>query len=455
MSLKLRTRATIIIAVSFTALLTAFLILTFYTVKHSFEERTVEEMRSQLHEILTPLNDSSTREDINRLFERYGRTGESQLAIAIWKDGEHLGGFGPDSMQSHIPVSLPSITNDTTFGVDEHFVLYATRKGQFLGASVMSEHITDEVIEEMIQIFDVVLLIGLVLSVVVAYTLSRVALDPVSKLTESTEQLLGSGQLSSRLPIPKSPQEAVTLAALFNRVLEERDKSIHTLKTFTADVAHELRTPLTILRGELEVELRSRPHEPSERETLESCLEEVKHLSLIVDDLLYLARIENAAEGTMPDKTEVSLADTVNRVVERLQPLIEKKHLRMLCEVGENLSIYASGSYIDRLIYNLVLNAIQFTPENGTISITSSDRQGQKRLLIRDTGIGMSAEALQHITERFYRADATRNRNQGNVGLGLAIANSITRRYGIEMYLDSELGKGTTVSLLLPQPTQI
>lgn len=446
MSLKLRTRATLLIAITFSALLATFLFLTFFVVKRSFEMRTVDEMRSQLQHILEALPATASSADLEREYSLHGRTGESPLAISVWSASRVLGMQGPDSLARQLPVEpIPFAGEDTTYNVGARFIVYAMKHGALIGAAVMSEHTTDEIVEEMIDIFDMVLLAGILLSVIVAAILSRLALDPISRLTAATESLLKRDTgTPARLPVPKGPQEAEALAERFNRLLEERDRSIDTLKHFTADVAHELRSPLTIMRGELEVELRSEDLATSARETLTSTLEEVTHLSGIVDDLLYLARLENVQDDD--GETVVSIIDRVEKKVGRLATLITKKKLTIETSVDAALSIRANPAHIDRLLYNLILNAIQYTPQGGRINIFT---QGPT-LHIQDTGIGIDASSLAHVTERFYRADPSRNRGQGNVGLGLAIAKSICDRYNIQLMIVGSIGQGTTVSLGFP-----
>jgi signal transduction histidine kinase len=445
MSLKLRTRATLLIASTFSALLATFLLLTFFVVKESFEQRTIEEMRSQLRAVLRALPVTATTADLQKQYQLHGRTGESPLALSVWHETTFLGVQGHDSLARYLPnTRVPISRNDTTYNAGQRFIVYALHDGEFWGAAVMSDHTTDEIIEEMISMFDVVLVIGILLSILVASLLSRFALDPISRLTSSTEALLERGS-TSRLPIPKSPLEAQKLAKRFNQILEERDRSIDTLKSFTADVAHELRSPLTILRGELEVELRSGAANDSQRETLESSLEEVNHLSSIVDDLLYLARLENVNDSLL-DVTDVDLLERVNKKLSRLAPLITNKKLAVETRVNAGLVLRANPAHIDRLLYNLLLNAAQYSHEGGTIEIYSVDNS----LVIQDHGIGIEPGALNHVTERFYRADPSRNREQGNVGLGLAIANGITRRYGIDLKIESQSGQGTRITLVLP-----
>jgi signal transduction histidine kinase len=445
MSLKLRTRATLLIAVTFSALLATFLLLTFFVVRNSFERRTVEEMRSQLRAVLQALPVEPTSNDVATQFLQHGRTGESPLAITVWTSRQSLGVHGADSLSRSLPATrIPFTNKDTTYSAENRTIVYALHEGEYWGAAVMSENTTDEIIEEMISIFDVVLIIGILLSVLVAMILSRFALDPISKLTSSTESVLQSDGLK-RLPVPKGPQEAEKLAERFNKILEERDSSIDTLKHFTADVAHELRSPLTILRGELEVELRSGQATDSQRETLESSLEEVKHLSGIVDDLLYLARLENVNDH-IGDLIEVALAERVEKKMVRLASLISSKRITVDRNIDPSLSISANPAHIDRLLYNLILNAIQYSHQGGRIIIYSEGRS----LIIKDEGIGIKPEDLAHVTERFYRADPSRNREHGNVGLGLAIAHGIARRYNIDLQIVSEPGQGTTVVLVLP-----
>ena len=199
------------------------------------------------------------------------------------------------------------------------------------------------------------------------------------------------------------------------------------------------------MRGELEVELRSGKADASQRETLESSLEEVNHLSGIVDDLLYLARLENVNDTT-EDVTEVNWHERVNKKFNRLAPLIGKKQIAAINSVDQSLVFTANPAHVDRLLYNLILNAVQYSHDGGTIEIVSR----RSTITIVDNGVGIKPEDLEHVTERFYRADPSRNRGQGNVGLGLAIAQGIARKYNIELKIESTVGQGTRVKLVLP-----
>jgi len=266
-----------------------------------------------------------------------------------------------------------------------------------------------------------------------AWWLADRTLAPVRRVTDQAEEIRG-GTLGRRITAHADTEEYERLVRVLNRMLARIDEAFEAQKRFTADASHELRSPLTAMRGEIEVALR-RERDPEEyRRVLASALEEVERLSRTAEDLLTLARSD---AGVMrPRLRAVDLADATDRVIERVGKLGEEKGLRLSRRFTPGMAILADPDLLDRLVWNLIENAIKFTPAGGTVEVEADrDKEGTPVLEIRDTGPGVDEEDLERIFERFSRSDSARARSPGTsgTGLGLAIARTIAELHGAEL----------------------
>ncbi len=275
--------------------------------------------------------------------------------------------------------------------------------------------------------------------------LARRALAPVDTMV-TTARAIEAEDLSRRIEAADSPDELGRLAAVLNAMLARLERAFTAVKHFSADAAHELRTPLTILKGELEVALRSPPTPDEYRSVLASCLEEVDRLSALVTDLLFLARSDS---GNMSiARTPVNLAAVLRDVCTALGALARTAHIPFQHDAPTELWTRGSETMLFRLMFNLGENAIKYTPEGGTVTLTLESYGTEAYLSVRDTGAGIAAEEQPHIFDRFYRADPARSR--GGSGLGLALARSIALAHGGHIRVESRVGQGSCFTVRLP-----
>jgi signal transduction histidine kinase len=226
--------------------------------------------------------------------------------------------------------------------------------------------------------------------------------------------------------------------------------SYQQIQQFTADAAHELRTPLAVTRIAIESALDVAIIEPEARNNLEIAQRQVRHLTRLAEDLLWLSRLE--AKQLPLQFQPCCLNDLVSDLEEELAPLAMAHSIDLRLEILVNQLIYVIGDS-DRLyrsIANLIHNAIQYTPADGvvTIRLESSDRQAV--VTVRDNGIGIEAADLPHIFDRFYRVQVDRSRNTGGTGLGLAIVRAIVQAHHGSIQVDSQLDVGSTFTVSLP-----
>jgi heavy metal sensor kinase len=281
----------------------------------------------------------------------------------------------------------------------------------------------------------------------VAYLLARKALAPVEQLRRSTRQITAE-RLDCRLPVANPGDELGGLASAINDMIARLERSFAEVRRFTADASHELRTPLTAIRTEAEVALARPALPPEQQHLLGSVLEECDRLTRLTDQLLTLARED--AGATPPAREPVDLSALVAGVVETMCPLADARGLSLTAEAAAGVTVCGDGARLRRVFFNVVDNALKYTPEGGRVAVRVAAEGAEAVVTVSDTGVGIAAEHLPRVFDRFYRADKARSREQGGTGLGLSISRSIVAAHSGHIDLDSAPGQGTTCTVTLP-----
>jgi len=278
--------------------------------------------------------------------------------------------------------------------------------------------------------------------------LARHALAPVDAIVAAARRIEAE-DLSQRIDPAEGSGELGRLATVLNDMLARLERAFDVVRQFSADAAHELRTPLTILRGEIEVALRSPAGDEEYRRVLGSCLEEVNRLTTLVDDLLFLARTDGGTATI--ERKPVNLSDVLADAVPALQALADVAGVHFGCIAPASVWVSGNASLLFRLIFNLAENGIKYTPSGGTVEVSLRQDGSEGCLDVRDTGPGISRAERERIFQRFYRADPARG--QGGTGLGLALARSIVVLHNGRIDVDSTVGQGTRFHVAMPAVT--
>ncbi|MCB1215007.1 MAG: PAS domain-containing protein [Deltaproteobacteria bacterium] len=218
---------------------------------------------------------------------------------------------------------------------------------------------------------------------------------------------------------------------------------------FVANVSHELKTPLTSIRGYAETLLSSALERP---ETARRFVQKIHHhaqsLQKLIEELLDLSRLD--AGRIQLKKEKIDLSELAQNCLKDFQEAFEAKKISLKSTPSPPLLVLGESSLIKQILFNLLQNALQYTPEGGEVELILKTEEGQALFEVKDNGIGISTKDLPHIFERFWRADKARSRDSGGTGLGLAIVKHLTQALGGELEVTSELGKGSTFSVSLP-----
>ena len=267
---------------------------------------------------------------------------------------------------------------------------------------------------------------------------SKRALNPLTELALSTEAISGSN-LSMRLRQRGAGDELDHLIATFNRMVGRLEESFQQTRQFSTDVSHELRTPLTVIRGQLEVALMTADTVEQYREAIMKSLEDVERLSNTIRALLHLAQAES---GQLPlHPVELDLAALIDGISDHFLILAEAKAVRLSCQGPAPCLIEADRVMVERLLSNLISNAIKYTPTGGEITLKWASEGGRVELEVADSGCGIPAEALPHIFDRFYRVPG--QDPEKGLGLGLSFAAWIVKAHNGTIDVESRVGQGT------------
>lgn len=331
--------------------------------------------------------------------------------------------------QSVREVQIPVIHN----GKVEGYILSAV----FLESSAM---VLAKLRDVMLISFPIIL----ILLFIVSRFLAGRSIRPIKIITSTTQDITASN-LSERIPIPEKKDELYALSIAINDLLQRIENALNREKQFTSDASHELRTPISVLKGTLEVLIRKERTASEYQEKITQCLLEIDDLSMILENLLQLARI-----NSNPDimKTEIDVREMVNELIyHKYADAIAEKEISAQIEGDANT--FAPEYQTIMIFDNLISNAIKYTPIKGQITIGFSEVNGKVKCTVHDNGIGIKEEDLKLIFQPFYRSDAlTHKEIQGN-GLGLSIANKAAESIHAELRIESELGKGTTATIIL------
>jgi two-component system, OmpR family, sensor histidine kinase BaeS len=284
--------------------------------------------------------------------------------------------------------------------------------------------------------------VSLLLAMLLAYTVLR----PVRDLTNAA-QSLASGQLSHRVVV-SGDDELASLGKAFNQMAESLQLAEQSRRDMTADIAHELRTPLAVQRAHLEA-IQDGIY-PFTAENLDPILQQNHTLARLVEDLRTLA-LADSGQLTL-NRTPNDLSELVKHVIERFKPQTDSRQVELHLQPAQAALPLVSIDpvRIEQVISNLVTNALRYTPEKGSISLSLSTQSGQVQLQVHDSGPGIHPNDLPHIFERFYRAGHSRSREEGGTGIGLAIARQLAEAHGGALTASNHPEGGALFTLSLP-----
>lgn len=288
---------------------------------------------------------------------------------------------------------------------------------------------------------------GVFAALFVGWRTSRRMLAPIDSMIADANNI-GSKSMDARLEVPEAEDELRNLALTVNGMLGRIEEAFEAQGRFVSDASHELRTPLAILQGNAELlERWGREDKKVLSDSIDSIQRQTSYMNKLVENLLFLARSDGKRQELK--KTIFSVKELFSELLEEQSLLDEMHSYQSNC--SDSLRLCADRNMVKQLLHAAIDNSVKYTPEGGAITLAAFECEHSISLSVADTGIGMDAEHLSHIFERFYRADKARARATGGMGLGLSIAAAIAAVHGGSVSAESETGEGTKITAVFPK----
>ena len=375
--------------------------------------------------------------------------------VVLNADGSEFAAHDNAAARSLDRTLLQRLTAAHRFGFStsggERLYLSPARFGtqSFVVVAAQSRAHQEETLEDLRVAMFATAPVALLVASLGGYILARKSLRPVVRMSEKA-RAIGATNLSERVEVANPRDELGELAATLNELLGRLDRAFSDQRRFMADASHELRTPMAILQGELDVTLSRNDRNAAEyRESLEVMRRTVRRLMRIVRDLFLLARSD---AGDIPPRREPLYAsDVVQQTVRAYKNVAAERNVSVVATCADDVRISGDEDLLQRLIGNLIENAIRHTRAGTEVSVRCSVENEHARIEVSDHGAGVPAECSERIFERFFRVDAARTASNGSgAGLGLPIARWIAEAHGGKLWLDRSSDDGSVFVVVLP-----
>jgi len=280
----------------------------------------------------------------------------------------------------------------------------------------------------------------------VGWFMARRAVSGVEAVTRTAQKISG-GTLEERVPVKPRGDEIDQLATTFNQMLDRIQTLLTEIKEMSDNIAHDLRSPITRIRGTAEVTLTTGKSLQEYEALAASTIEECDRLLDMINTMLMISKTEAGVDKLSREK--IDLAGLTREACELFEPSAEDQGITLSCTASDGARMFGDARMVQRMLSNLMDNAIKYTPSGGKVTISVSEKDAQVLVSVQDTGCGISPGDLPRVFERFYRCD--QSRSKPGIGLGLSLARAIARAHGGDITATSIPGQGSTFTVILPR----
>lgn len=407
--------------------------------------RTTEIGPDWFHDPKDP-DEAFTVERLRRVYLLGDTEGHVLQASSIY---DSIGRESKDQIKTILKSGKPA----TRVGYDKQGIPYLIRSGLMIDETGNKYYLAigrafdqnNKVVKDFTRNYFWLVPAVIVLSGVLGWFLAGRALNPVNSVAETAQRITHSN-LDMQIPLRRTGDELDRLIEAFNHMMTRLNLSFEQIRQFSTDVSHELRTPLTVVRGQLEVALFTAQTTEQYREAMVNALEDVDRLSNIVRALLMLSQAESGQ--LLVQRTQLDFAELLRDQVDQYQIPAEAQDVSLTAELPAACMIHGDKVQLERLVSNLLGNAIKYTPAGGRVVARLCVEAGWANFTVEDTGVGISPDHLPHIFDRFYRVPSADP--EKGLGLGLSFVSWIVKAHGGVVTVESELGKGTLFIVSLP-----
>ena len=445
-SMRLRTKMTFWYTAFTCFVITLFCIFLYWIISSELQRSLQNEAKMAMSQLISQIEN----ENGMLTFENDVPVSQNIMFYITEDNGSEIASYGKDiTIFDHVPIQENAFSTvngtegdwlllDSSLLEEDHFALRVR-------VAVSYAH-NQQVLSILMLLFFIGVPSITVVSLLGGFGIAKRSLMPIRKIITSAE-LISQGNLSERVPPTQTKDELGELTDSLNGMLSSVEAAFTREKQFSSDASHELRTPVTVVRAYTETLIKEPGLTEEQRESLQTILTECIRMEKIISQLLLITR---GQEKRYPIYIEsIMLKAVVDSVSETMEEQLREKNIKFVSHCSANLRIQADQSLLTQMLLNLVENAIKYGKEQGSISLTVKQNDETTILSVKDNGIGIPVEALPHIFDRFYRVDASRNRNGS--GLGLSIVKWIVETHQGTIDVQSKLDHGTEFVITIPK----
>lgn len=417
-------------------LLVVIIIASFFLTGRYMATENRRELNSSVEEIANGEEDFTIEDDGIRYY-LYSPQG-------VLEEGDLL-----ESFDYTLPLAKDGLKTVTFDGETFYFRDDRIRQGKYAGYWVRGLLPSSYRDPELLAFPLAVTVLSPVLLLIIAfggYRILKRAFRPVREITETAEEISRKGDFSGRVPVPEERDEIYKMATVFNEMLDSLEDSYQREKQFSSDVSHELRTPVSVILSESEYGLAYTEDINEAKESFEVILRQSKRMSQMIEEIMEITRLEKTG---IPDVKKINFSDLTEEAVDNIRLLAAGKSVTVTEEITADLHVKGNRMMLERLIDNLLSNALKFT--NTKIHITLKDEGENIRLIVSDDGPGIPKKEMKYIWNRFYQVEESRTKGKNSgAGLGLSLVKKVTEIHNGSVFAKNNK-KGASFILTLPK----
>ncbi|MBA2213274.1 sensor histidine kinase [Sellimonas intestinalis] len=449
--LSLKLKLTLLYSLFMTLLTCAALAILFSLSNKEILASTQNTLKKQLHESLKDIEWEDGSFDLDSDF--YNLDGGVYLSLYT-ENGDFLFGRIPYGFSLHPDFSDGQI--QTLSDAEKQWYIYDLSYrldgyGLVFVRGISSVTDAESSFRITLRFAVIVLPLLVVLTAVIGYLFTRRTLRPVRRITETVCQIQGDQDLSRRVELGKGKDEIYQLADTFDQLLTKIESAFQREQQFTSDVSHELRTPVTVILAQCDAILSDASLPAEQRVSIGLIQKKAQNMAQMISQLLLLSRADQGRQQLQPEL--LNLSELTEMVCEEQAMLSEEKKIVITTQIEPDLFVKVDETFYIRMLVNLISNAISYGKAGGHILVSCYEQSGFFVGQVEDDGIGIAAEDLPHIWERFYRVDSSRSAS-GHSGLGLSMVKWIVEAHGGTISVKSSPGEGSIFTFLLPMKAE-
>ncbi|MGI5884174.1 MAG: sensor histidine kinase [Candidatus Spyradocola sp.] len=314
---------------------------------------------------------------------------------------------------------------------------------------VVSQAEADASLHAVVRLSLIVLPFFVLLVALGGYSITRRTLGPLQDVTDTAQRISQGSDLTERIRMGPGEDEVHRLAHTFDHMMDKLQSAFESEKQFTSDVSHELRTPVSVILSQCEFALGDDAEEGERRSALQVVAAQARKMSTLIAQLLTLARTDSGRQSLHMET--LNLSELAEITCEEQADAAAARNITLHTDIQPNVLLRADETMMMRLLINLIQNAVSYGREGGNIWVTLRDEEGVVQGCVRDDGIGIGAEHLNKIWNRFYQVDPSRTASRSGAGLGLPMVRWIVEAHGGSIAVESEPGKGSAFTFTFPK----